>query len=137
MSVESNLRNLNLRGKKYSVWAYENDGQCNFEDFLAVLETKSVDNLIKLIALIDWVSNDGPPNDNPEQCCLVDKTKSDNLYVFVVGGIRVFWFIKNEKMIICSCIEIIERNNLDSEIRLALSIKSKIEVIRYGSFKGN
>jgi hypothetical protein len=137
MSVKRNLRYLDFCGKKYSFWAYENDGQCDFEDFLATLRIESIEKLKKLIALIYWVSNNGPPNDNLAQCYLINNTESGNLYVFVIGGIRVFWFVNNKEMVICSCVEIKQGSNLDSEIEVAFSIKNKIEVIRYGTFKGN
>lgn len=136
MSVGSSLRDLNVSGKKFRVFAYENNGQCEFEKFLADLKNTDKNKFEKLIKRIAWVADDGPPNNNPAQCCLADKNRSDNLYVFVIGGIRVFWFVNNKRMILCSCIEIIEGNNLsDQDIENALSIKSNIEVLRYANFR--
>lgn len=137
MAVQGKLRYLEVRGIKYSLFSYEEGGECQFSNLLCELEKRSPEQIKRLVALVTWVADYGPPIDNDEQCCLADKHKADDLYVFVVGGIRVFWFVNHRNLIICSYIEYKERAQYDGEVDYALSIKKTVEVIRYGSFKGN
>ena|SRR3989442_9310424 len=118
-------------GRQFSVYAWSReDGRCEIEDFLTVLEQNSPSDWVKLVALILKTANDGRLS-NREVCPIV--RESNGLYEFVsAGGACIVWFFSPIGIIVCSGY-VRERGELErrESIETALVLKEHFEEKRY------
>lgn len=132
--MTTKYRVLGHRGSKYHVAACEVDGRCQFEEFLENAIETSADEVKRVVSLLTWIADKGVPSEKSELCRLADDERSGDLFVFTIGGIRVFWFIYTRYIIVCSVTIFTTQENYDMEVEHALMLKNGCEVVRYGIF---
>jgi hypothetical protein len=111
--------------------------RCELLDFLNRLEKNFHANREDLYLLLDRVADQGPPR-NAEICHKVD----EDIWVFVKGSLRVYWFYGDQRrMILCTHSIVKKSQKPKKAIAYAKQIrkayyeeieKGKLEIVPYG-----
>lgn len=85
-------------GDSFTVQAWGDEDFCQLLEFLKQLQRDLPAEYEKIMRLIQWTADHGPPS-NEEKC----KNLEDKIWELKTGGgVRVFWFYHRDKIIICT-----------------------------------
>ena len=117
-----NLKVL-LEGKWLIVTPMKRNGSSELEDFLDGLSGNFDANVAGVLAMMEQHCNYGSEQFNTSQCHYVDQR--EQIYEYIKGRIRVFWFEDDEKVVICTH-GILKKSQKTprQEIQRALKIKA-------------
>lgn len=118
-----NLKIL-LEGKWTIITPMKGNGSSELEDFLDGLSRNFEANIAGVMAMMEQHCNHGAEQFNTSQCHYIDQ--KEQVYEYIKGRIRVFWFEDDERVVICTH-GILKKSQKTpkTDIQRALSIKAK------------
>ena len=85
-------------GRKFRIYAWGDDHQCEVVTFLEKLEEDANSDAIRLLNLITRTAEDGPPNNEKHS-----RSLGDGIYEFKAPNTaRLLWFYDADRIIICT-----------------------------------
>lgn len=86
----------------FVIYGWVNGGKCLIEEFLVDLKSLSPNDWKRIVSMIARTAEHGPPRDE-EQCRALEGDRAEGLFEFKTrGGVRVFWFYDQDRIIICT-----------------------------------
>ncbi len=91
-----------FRGRRFRVEAWGDEDHCSLNDFLQDLEKINYKEFRKIMALVQFSANEGPPR-NEEKCRNLEGDHAEGLFEFKTpGGVRILWFYDKGSLIVCT-----------------------------------